>query len=59
MGQEVFLIAGGITLIGWGLRTSFSSKKMWEMTGAASACLGLLLALLGSLLFFLPDFFNQ
>jgi len=49
----------GLLLIGTGFWAGFSMRKPFDMIGAFLAPLGLILALIGVVLFYLPDFFSR
>jgi hypothetical protein len=50
------LLLAGIVAGGWGVFTAFERPRPW--LGAAVAPLGILCALLGALLIFVPGFFG-
>ena len=52
------MIITGIFTMGWGLWASFNLRKPFDIVGAAFAPIGLVLALLGTLLICVPKFFS-
>ena len=52
-----FMIIIGLALIGWGFWASDKMKSPWNVIGALCAPVGLVIALLGVLLFCVPNFF--
>ena len=52
------MIIGGILAIGWGLWATYNLKNPYDILGAACAPIGLVLALLGTLLICVPNFFS-
>jgi|TARA_Y100000294_G_scaffold86692_1_gene81087 hypothetical protein len=53
------MIMIGILTMGWGLWASFNLKKPFDIFGAACAPIGLVLALIGTLLICVPGFFSR
>lgn len=48
----------GIVLLFWGFYAAFEARKPWNAIGSIIAPVGLITALLGTLLLCVPDFFK-
>jgi hypothetical protein len=48
----------GLILLFWGFWASFEAKKPWQVFGSITAVVGLVTALIGTLLLCVPDFFQ-
>jgi hypothetical protein len=55
---QLFTIFAGIILLFWGFWATYEAKKPWSAIGAICAIIGLITALLGTLLLFVPGFFR-
>ena len=52
----IFFLLFGLWAASWGMWASFNRKPPINLLGAVMAPLGVVLALLGGVLFFVPDF---
>jgi hypothetical protein len=56
--QYIPLIVLGLALLFWGFYAAHESRRPWDILGAVAAPLGLITALLGTLLVCVPKFFS-
>jgi len=54
----VIMIIAGVAALAFGFWASYNAKKPWDIVGAVSLPLSLIIALLGILLTCVPDFFK-
>jgi vacuolar-type H+-ATPase subunit I/STV1 len=55
---HVITILIGLATLATGFWASFEAKRPWDIVGAVAAPVGLVIALLGTLLLCVPTFFN-
>jgi hypothetical protein len=55
---QLITILIGLLILFWGFWAAFEAKKPWNLVGAISAPVGLITALIGTLLLFVPNFFK-
>ena len=56
---HIIMLTAGLILLPIGFYANYEAKKPWNILGGICALVGLCLALLGTLLICVPDFFSS
>ena len=54
----IIMIVAGLILICWGFWATYNARRPWDMLGALSLPVALIITLMGVLLSAVPDFFK-